>query len=79
MGPTLLAVAFPMPLEGIMHTTSMLANLFEKSDWFGKLSLISNWNDPLAITEDLLKFLVVSCELSDFSVLALGETDLDTL
>jgi hypothetical protein len=78
MGPAVSTVTFPMLLEGAMDATSILANLLEESDWIGRLSRISNWNDSLTIAEDLLEFLVVRCERSNFFGLAFREADLDT-
>jgi hypothetical protein len=79
VGPTVSTGAFPMPPEGVVHSTSMLANLFEDSDWAGRLPRVGYGNDALTVTKDLLKFSVVNCERSDLFVLASREADLDTL
>ena len=79
VGPTVSTRAFPMPLEGVMYATGMLANLFEEDDWVGRLSRIGDWNDPLSVIKDLLELMIVSCELSNFLVFAFREAELNTL
>ena len=79
MRATASAGTVPVQLKGIVHATSMLANLFKENNWLGRFSRVGDWNDSLTITKDLLEFLVMSCELSDLSVLSFGKTDLETL
>lgn len=72
-------MAFQMLIEGVVHTTSIVANFFEKCNWLGRFSRIDDWNDTLTVAEDFLEFLVVACKLSDFFVLSFREADLETL
>ena len=67
-----------MPLECIVDARSMLANLFEESNWGGRLPCFCNWNNPFTVTKNLLEFLVVVGQYFDFLVLAFGEAELDT-